>query len=68
MRMEPEWPRTTCTSCPPLYGRWLGELLAGGISRKMRTTCDNCAMCVKGDGTPVLSRKNHYGCWSVRGT
>lgn len=36
---------------PPLYGRWLTELLAGGIPRETRATCRDCAMCVKDDGT-----------------
>jgi hypothetical protein len=36
---------------PPLYGRWVGEVLGAGIPRETRATCEDCAMCVKPDGT-----------------
>jgi Fe-S-cluster containining protein len=33
---------------PPLYARWMDELLQGGIPREARATCDECVMCSKG--------------------
>lgn len=36
---------------PPLYGRWVVEMLGAGVPRETRATCHDCAMCVKGDGT-----------------
>jgi hypothetical protein len=30
---------------PPLYQKWVFELLGGAIPRESRATCDNCAMC-----------------------
>jgi hypothetical protein len=30
---------------PPLYARWMGELLAAPIPRETEATCDDCAMC-----------------------
>jgi hypothetical protein len=31
---------------PPLYARWMAELLAGPIPDETAATCDRCAMCV----------------------
>ncbi len=30
---------------PPLYERWVGELLGGGVPRETEATCSDCAMC-----------------------
>src|SRR5215470_18692050 len=30
---------------PPLYAKWMAELLEGPIPRESRATCDDCAMC-----------------------
>jgi len=35
-------------SLPPLYAKWITELLSGSIPREVHATCDNCAMCPKG--------------------
>jgi len=32
-------------SLPPLYAKWVAELLGGAIPRESRATCDTCAMC-----------------------
>lgn len=38
---------------PPLYDRWITELVGGGIPRESRATCDDCAMWAKpGDAQP----------------
>ncbi|HYL82493.1 MAG TPA: hypothetical protein VEU07_16870, partial [Candidatus Acidoferrum sp.] len=29
---------------PPLYGRWMDDLLPGPIPRETAATCDDCAM------------------------
>src|SRR5262245_36081364 len=33
---------------PPLYQRWVRELLDGPVPRETEATCDNCAMLVEG--------------------
>ena len=37
---------------PPLYARWVAELLGGAIPREAAATCDECAMCVSGAEAP----------------
>src|SRR5215470_3687249 len=32
---------------PPLYARWMNDLLDGPIPAETRATCDNCVMCPK---------------------
>jgi hypothetical protein len=36
---------------PPLYQRWMGELLPGPIAREEKATCAECALCAP-PGTP----------------
>jgi hypothetical protein len=38
-------PETSSEPLPPLYERWIAELVGGAIPRESRATCDNCAMC-----------------------
>ena len=40
-------PETSREPLPPLYDRWITELLGGGIPRESRATCDDCAMWAK---------------------
>lgn len=35
---------------PPLFAGWVRELLTGPIPAETNATCDDCAMCIKGDG------------------
>jgi hypothetical protein len=37
-------PETNVEPLPPLYDRWITELLGGGIPRESQATCDDCAM------------------------
>lgn len=37
--------RTSDEVLPPLYARWVGELLRGSIPQETEATCDDCAMC-----------------------
>lgn len=37
-------PDTGSEPLPPLFARWIAELLGGPIPRETRATCDNCAM------------------------
>ena len=39
---------------PPLYSRWLGELLKQAIPDETLATCGDCAMCVKGKGQQTV--------------
>jgi hypothetical protein len=32
---------------PPLYGRWMDDLLGAPIPHESKATCDDCAMCAK---------------------
>jgi hypothetical protein len=34
-------------SLPPLYARWMDDLLGGPIPHESKATCDDCAMCAK---------------------
>ena len=34
---------------PPLYAGWMTELFQGAIPKETRATCDDCAMCSRGD-------------------
>jgi hypothetical protein len=38
-------PPTNSEPLPPLYEKWIAELVGGAIPRESRATCDNCAMC-----------------------
>lgn len=40
---------------PPLYDRWLGELLDGPIPPETEATCEDCAMCAGPDHEAPLS-------------
>jgi len=57
---NPKAPALHVTSevLPPLYDRWMAELLPGAIPRESRATCDTCAM-VAPDGEQTGLR-NHY--------
>ena len=35
------------TSLPPLYARWMDDLLGGPVPQETKATCDDCAMCAK---------------------
>jgi hypothetical protein len=37
-------PWTTSTALPPLYARWIGDLLPGPLPRESEATCGDCAM------------------------
>ena len=37
--------RTSSTPLPPLYARWIEELLGTEIPAQTRSTCEDCAMC-----------------------
>lgn len=49
---------TTFDVLPPLYARWMDELLAGPIAPETNATCADCAMCRKGDTD--LSQANFW--------
>ena len=44
---------------PPLYSRWLAELLPGPIPRETRATCNDCAMCAP-DGHQDGAEKEYF--------
>ena len=35
------------SALPPLYSRWIDQVLAGGIPEETAATCSDCAMCAK---------------------
>ena len=35
------------TSLPPLYARWMDDLLGGPVPQETKATCNDCAMCAK---------------------
>lgn len=35
---------------PPLYGRWIADLLGAAPPRETKATCDDCVACAKPDG------------------
>src|SRR5215471_13024784 len=39
---------TNSEPLPPLYEKWIVDLVGGTIPRESRATCDNCAMCASG--------------------
>jgi hypothetical protein len=41
-------PETSSAPLPPLYEKWIAELLGGSVPRESRATCDDCAMCTGG--------------------
>jgi len=41
---------STTHPLPDLYARWMAEALPGPVPGEPRATCEDCAMCVKGDG------------------
>jgi hypothetical protein len=46
--MGPEQqPAAPVTSLPPLYARWMDDLLGGPVPQETKATCDDCAMCAK---------------------
>ena len=52
-------PENTCADLPPLYSRWIAELLPGPIPRESRATCDNCAMCAP-SGLQDADQKEYF--------
>lgn len=42
----------TSAVLPPLYARWMDELLPGPIPAETEATCDDCAMCADGPTRP----------------
>jgi hypothetical protein len=46
--MDGSWIERTNGPLPPLYARWMGELLEGPIPSEPQATCDDCAMCTDG--------------------
>src|SRR4029077_8749799 len=50
-------PGTDGEPLPPLYAKWVGDLLGGAIPREFRATCDNCAM---REGTGEGAGAAHY--------
>jgi hypothetical protein len=43
---------TLTAALPPLYSRWIDEVLSGPVPEETAATCSNCAMCSK-DGAPA---------------
>lgn len=41
-------PQTSSEPLPPLYEKWIDDLVGGAIPRESRATCDSCAMCTGG--------------------
>lgn len=39
------------SALPPLYARWLDDLVPGPVRSEPKATCADCVMCVKPDGT-----------------
>lgn len=52
-------PETNSEPLPPLYDRWITELVGGAIPRESRATCDNCAMC-EGDAEPGSGAQAYF--------
>src|SRR5436190_23566607 len=40
---------------PPLYARWMRDLLKGAVSGEPEATCDDCAMCPSAGTAPAAS-------------
>jgi hypothetical protein len=51
-------PETNSEPLPPLYEKWIAELVGGAIPRESRATCDNCAMCAAKQ--PESSAQTYY--------
>src|SRR5258706_1678248 len=52
-------PETNSEPLPPLYEKWIAELVGGAIPRESRATCDNCAMCTGGE-EPESSAQTYF--------
>ena len=45
--LSPRRPGIFPSPLPPLYARWVDDLLTGPIPHETEATCDDCAMCAK---------------------
>lgn len=45
-------PESNSEPLPPLYARWLADLLGGAIPRESQANCSNCVMCSSGTAQP----------------